>query len=86
MSDWAATHSGVPAVNAGLDMTMPGDISFGSGTTYFGAHLVDYVDCGNIAQARLDDMAIRIMTPYFLLGQNEVCLLFAVPSSSQFIY
>ena len=28
MSDWAATMSGVPSVNAGLDMTMPGMYSF----------------------------------------------------------
>jgi beta-glucosidase len=33
--------SGVPSVLAGLDMTMPGDITFGSGTTYFGANLVN---------------------------------------------
>lgn len=32
--------SGVPSVLGGLDMTMPGDITFGSGTSYFGENLV----------------------------------------------
>ncbi len=40
MSDWAATMSGIPSVLAGLDMTMPGYITFGSGTSYFGENLV----------------------------------------------
>ncbi|KDN45978.1 hypothetical protein RSAG8_04485, partial [Rhizoctonia solani AG-8 WAC10335] len=41
MSDWWATHSGATSVNAGLDMNMPGDITLGSGTTYFGSNLVN---------------------------------------------
>lgn len=40
MSDWAATHTGVAAIEAGLDMDMPGGIGFTSGTpTYFGANI-----------------------------------------------
>lgn len=34
LTDWWATHSGATSVNAGLDMTMPGDVTLGSGTTY----------------------------------------------------
>jgi hypothetical protein len=34
MSDWTATHSTTSAIT-GLDMTMPGDITFDSGTSYF---------------------------------------------------
>jgi beta-glucosidase len=71
MSDWAATMSGVPSVLGGLDMTMPGDITFGSGTSYFGANLVKAVQNGSVSEARLDDMAVRILTPWFLLGQNQ---------------
>nr|BAE43955.1 membrane beta-glucosidase 1 [Physarum polycephalum] len=71
MSDWAATMSGLPSILAGLDMTMPGDVTFNSGTTYFGEHLVDDVANGTVTQARLDDMAIRILTPYFLLNQDQ---------------
>lgn len=71
MSDWSATMSGVTSVNAGLDMSMPGDITFGSKTSYFGKNLTDAVNNGSVAQSRLDDMAIRIMAPYFLLGQDK---------------
>jgi hypothetical protein len=31
---------------------------------------------GSVTQERLDDMAIRILTPYFLLGQDQVFLTF----------
>ncbi|KAG1740481.1 glycoside hydrolase [Suillus paluster] len=39
----------------GLDMTMPGDITFGSGDSYFRSNFTDYVDDGYISMARLDD-------------------------------
>jgi hypothetical protein len=69
-SDWSATMSTLAAAN-GLDMTMPGDVSFGSGTSYFGAALLAAVANGSVAAARVDDMAARIMAGYFLLGQDE---------------
>ncbi|KAL4243219.1 glycosyl hydrolase 3 family protein [Abortiporus biennis] len=71
MSDWWATHSTSPAVNAGLDMTMPGDISLGSGTTYFGQTLVNAVQSGQVPQSRIDDMATRILAAWYLLGQDS---------------
>lgn len=37
-------------------MTMPGDITFNSETTYFGQNLTDSVHNGTIALARVDDM------------------------------
>jgi beta-glucosidase len=43
---------------AGLDMTMPGDITFDSGDSYFGRNLTDYVNDGYISMARLDDIAL----------------------------
>ncbi|CAK5278243.1 unnamed protein product [Mycena citricolor] len=69
MSDWAATHSTI-SVATGLDMTMPGDISFMSGTTYFGANLTAYVQNGTIPESRLDDMATRIVAGWYLLRQD----------------
>lgn len=71
MSDWWATHSGATAVNAGLDMTMPGDISLGSGTTYFGSNLVSSVQSGQVSQTRIDDLATRILAAWYLLGQDS---------------
>lgn len=35
MSDWSAQHSGVSSALAGMDMTMPGDVGFDSGTSYW---------------------------------------------------
>ncbi|KAJ7207949.1 glycoside hydrolase family 3 protein [Mycena pura] len=69
MSDWSATHSTMSAAT-GLDMTMPGDITFQSGTTYFGGNLVAYVQNGTIPLARLDDMATRIIAGWYLLHQD----------------
>ncbi|KAL4745440.1 glycoside hydrolase superfamily [Aspergillus terricola var. indicus] len=56
MSDWLATHSGTKAVNAGLDMTMPGPIDqYNMTNSYFGANLVNAVRSGNVSAERLDD-------------------------------
>ncbi|KAH8985173.1 beta-glucosidase [Lactarius akahatsu] len=54
-------HSTISAIT-GLDMTMPGDITFNSGTSYFGAKPY----C-----ARVDDMATRILAGWYLLGQDS---------------
>ena len=66
MSDWGATHSGVPAILAGLDMDMPG-----STDSYFGGYLSVAVQNGSIPVSRLDDMITRIMTPYYYLKQDQ---------------
>jgi len=50
---------------------MPGDITFNSGTSYWGSTLVDYVNNGTIPESRLDDMATRILTSYYLLRQDD---------------
>ncbi len=65
MSDWQGQHSGVASALAGLDMTMPGDIQFESGTSYWGANLTVAVLNGTIPEWRLDDMATRIMAAFF---------------------
>ncbi|PQE33069.1 glycosyl hydrolase family 3 N terminal domain-containing protein [Rutstroemia sp. NJR-2017a WRK4] len=74
VSDWFAGHSGVPSANAGLDLLMPGYISqetIATGDSYFGRNLTQAVQNGSVAEARLDDMVRRVMTPYFLLGQDQ---------------
>ncbi|CAE6491427.1 unnamed protein product [Rhizoctonia solani] len=67
MSDWWATHSGAASVNAGLDMTMPGDKTIG----YFGSNLVNAVKNGEVSQSRIDDLATRILAAWYLLGQDS---------------
>ncbi|KAI5237104.1 glycoside hydrolase family 3 protein [Aureobasidium subglaciale] len=73
MSDWQATASGVPAMLAGLDMTMAGDIRFGDGQSYFGPNLTIAVLNGTVPQWRLDDMVVRILAGWYLVrGDAEV--------------
>lgn len=71
MSDWQGTHSGVLAANNGLDMTMPGDILFNSGDSYFGHNLTTAVRNGSVSMERIDDMAERILAGWFLVGQDK---------------
>jgi len=66
MSDWSAQHSTISAMT-GLDMTMPGDITFDSNTSYYGAKLTAYVENGTIPEVRVDDMATRILASWHLL-------------------
>ncbi|MDC7675723.1 beta-glucosidase family protein [Asticcacaulis machinosus] len=58
MSDWGATHSTIPAANAGLDQQSgyPFDKS-----NYFAGPLKEAVDNGFVKPERLDDMARRIL-------------------------
>ncbi|KAH6917184.1 cellulose-binding beta-glucosidase [Coprinopsis sp. MPI-PUGE-AT-0042] len=70
MSDWWATHS-TTSVRYGLDMTMPGDIAYKSGTTYFGPNLVSAVNNGQVATSRMDDVATRILASWYLLKQDS---------------
>jgi beta-glucosidase len=63
MSDWGATHSTVPSANNGLDMEMNA-----VAPTYFGSTLVTAVQNGQVSQARLDDMARRILREMFAVG------------------
>ncbi|KAK0465356.1 glycoside hydrolase family 3 protein [Desarmillaria tabescens] len=67
---WQATHS-TGSINLGLDMTMPGDTFFGSGISYFGPALVSAVNQGTVPEARIDDMATRILAAWYLLGQDS---------------
>lgn len=76
MSDWGATHSGVPSIEAGLDMNMPGGLGlygsrFFTGLSDFGGNVTLAVNNGTLQSTRVDDMVIRIMTPYFWLGQDK---------------
>ncbi|KAG9238928.1 glycosyl hydrolase family 3 N terminal domain-containing protein [Amylocarpus encephaloides] len=75
MSDWGGTHSGVSSIEGGLDMDMPGGLGiygleFGN-NSYFGGNVSTAVANGTIPVSRVDDMVIRIMTPYYFLGQDN---------------
>ncbi|KAJ7701453.1 beta-glucosidase [Mycena rosella] len=70
-TDWGGTHSTTPAVMAGLDMTMPGSPAPGSNSSFFGTNLVAAVQNGSVPESRIDNMALRILAAWYLLGQDE---------------
>lgn len=71
MSDWSGQHSGVGSILAGLDMTMPGDVGFDSGTSYWGPNLTIAVLNGTVPQWRLDDAAVRIIAAWYYVGRDS---------------
>ena len=71
MSDWLATHSGMASIEAGLDMNMPGGIGFLDLTqSFWGDNITVAVHNGSLSEERVDDMVLRVMMPYFHLGQD----------------
>jgi len=60
VSDWFAQHTGVASAEAGLDMVMPDSALW--------ANLTQAVSNGTMAQARLDDMATRILATWYKLA------------------
>src|SRR5713101_5424549 len=64
MSDFEATHSTVEAANAGLDQEMPS-------AKYFGNHLLEAIQTGQVSLATLDDKVHRILRTMFALGLFE---------------
>ena len=71
MSDWQGQHAGVSTALAGLDMAMPGDVLFDSGSAYWGANLTVAVLNGTVPQWRLDDMATRIIAAWYYVGRDN---------------
>ena len=71
MSDWSAQHSGVGSALAGLDMSMPGDLVFDSGTSHWGANLTAAILNGTVPEWRLDDMAVRILAAWYYVGRDQ---------------
>lgn len=59
MSDWGATHSA--SMTAGLDQEMPG-------SDHMGATLAALVASGDVTRAKVDDSAMRVLTPMFQMG------------------
>ncbi|ORY98029.1 beta-glucosidase [Syncephalastrum racemosum] len=70
-SDWGAQMSGAKSANAGLDMTMPGDIVMGDGLSWWGANLTKMVKDGEVKEERVTDMATRIAAAYYKMRQDE---------------
>jgi hypothetical protein len=69
-------------------MTMPGDITFLSHTSYFGANLTAYVNNGTISESRVDDMGMGYFLSFFdrishrKFSHSDPC--FLVPPRTRF--
>lgn len=65
MSDWGAVHSTVKAANSGLDQQSgwPFDDK-----PYYGSMLKSALAAGQVSQARLDDMATRVLRSLYASG------------------
>jgi beta-glucosidase len=64
MSDYEATHSTVEAANAGLDQEMPS-------AKFFGDHLLEAIQQGQVSIDTLDDKVRRILRTMFDFGLFE---------------
>ena len=74
MSDWGAIHTADLAIRSGLDMAMPSGFQFlasGLNTTSTGNVTSFGNGSATIESTRIDDMILRIMTPYFHLNQDD---------------
>jgi len=66
VSDYGAVYSGVSSASSGMDMLMPGDGMFGVLPNMFGSggsKLKEAVHKGEPSEQRVDDVALRILTP-----------------------
>ncbi|KAI8629952.1 beta-glucosidase M [Xylariaceae sp. FL1651] len=63
-SDWGALHAGVASALAGEDMVMPN-------SDLWGDELVKAVKNGSVPEARLDDMATRVIASWYQMKQDQ---------------
>ena len=65
MSDWAGTYSTVKAINAGLDLEMPGP------TKFRGQLLLDAVQMGKVTEATINASPRRVLELFKKSGRFE---------------
>ena len=65
LTDWMGSKSTVDPVLSRLNIGMPGHDG------YMGDTLVSFDQNGSIPESRIDAMAIRIIAPYYLVGQDQ---------------
>ncbi|KAL8279708.1 hypothetical protein RQP46_007803 [Phenoliferia psychrophenolica] len=72
VSDWGATHQDPAALaNNGLDMEQPGDYMLVGGGVFGGGRLQLALLVGQVTVSTVVNMAIRILTPYYRLAQDQ---------------
>ncbi|KAH9931542.1 glycoside hydrolase [Fomitopsis serialis] len=71
MSDWGGVWSDTEFINGGLDIAMPGVAFLGIFGLWWGDGLIPYVESGVVSESRVDDAAIRLLTPWIFSGQAD---------------
>ncbi|KAJ3253664.1 hypothetical protein HK103_000390 [Boothiomyces macroporosus] len=71
MTDWWATAKLKEPISAGTDMMMPGSVAWGSTELTWDKNLVNAVKANQIPEARLDDMATRVLSSWYKVGQDK---------------
>lgn len=71
LSDYGAVWATESSAYGGLDLLTPGRGLGSYFGRFFGQELVDAVNNGTLPASRVDDQVIRILTPYFALGQAD---------------
>lgn len=86
--DWGAQHDGVYSALAGLDMLMPGDVfdDWLTGKSFWGPLLTRLVYNTLLPQWRLNDMATRILAPFFATESVKFPTDDDVPNFSSWTY
>ncbi|KAK3290432.1 glycoside hydrolase superfamily [Chaetomium fimeti] len=69
VSDWNAQHTTDGSANNGMDMTMPGS-DYNGNNVLWGPQLTSAINSNRVSGERVDDMAKRILTTWYLLGQD----------------
>jgi beta-glucosidase len=64
VSDWDGQMSGVASANAGLDLVMPN-------AGFWGDKLIEAVHNGSVSDARINDMATRVLASWYYLHQEN---------------
>lgn len=68
VTDWWASSSTVASANGLSDMAMPGNIAYGDESPLWGSNLLVKIGT-EVPQARLDDMARRVLSAWVMSGQ-----------------
>ncbi|RYP42411.1 hypothetical protein DL767_000333 [Monosporascus sp. MG133] len=68
ISDRGAQHGGLASAEAGLDVAMPNSLDYWDAS---GGNLTASVRNGSLPEARLRDMATRIISAWYHLGQDK---------------
>ncbi|KAJ2997870.1 hypothetical protein HDV02_005054 [Globomyces sp. JEL0801] len=71
MTDWWATQDTVTSATGGSDMMMPGTVNFNDKTFVWSQKLIDAVNTKKVDESRVTDMAIRILSAWYLVGQDK---------------